>query len=126
MSRHEEDELQIACVTWFKLQYPKEIIHHSPNGGKRATKVNKNGVKYSPEAVRFKKMGTHKGFPDIFIATPNKYYHGLFIEMKSSKGKADENQLATHAHLFSKGYCVLLVNNFEDFNLWVTEYMKNI
>ena len=33
---HEEDQIQIACVNWFNLQYPKLalLLHHSPNGGK--------------------------------------------------------------------------------------------
>lgn len=56
MSKHEEEALQMACVQWFKLQYPHVIIHHSPNGGKRAVKVNAKGEKYCPEGLRFKKM----------------------------------------------------------------------
>lgn len=30
--KHDEDELQIACVNWFGMQYPKlsKLLHHSP------------------------------------------------------------------------------------------------
>jgi len=33
--KHIEDNLQIACVNYFNMQYPHFIIHHSANGGKR-------------------------------------------------------------------------------------------
>ncbi len=56
--RGQEDRLQIACVRWFRIQYPEHLIHHSPNGGKR------NAI----EAKKFKDMGVVAGFPDLFIA----------------------------------------------------------
>ena len=55
-------------------------IHHSPNGGKRNAR----------EAAKFKRMGTRSGFPDLFLAYPNKQYAGLFIELKAEGGKAQQ------------------------------------
>jgi hypothetical protein len=57
----EEDE-QIAFVTWCKLHGIK--IHHSGNeigGSSAAVKVR---------AIKMKKMGTSKGFPDLLLFLP--------------------------------------------------------
>ena len=36
------------------------------------------------QATRSKRLqGGLKGYPDLFIAKPNKYYHGLYIELKT-------------------------------------------
>ena len=62
--RHEEDNIQIACVLWFQAQFPKlaRLLHHSPNGGKR--------TRY--EAMEFKRMGTSKGLSRFVRGNENK------------------------------------------------------
>ena len=60
---HFEDDLQVQCVRWFYLQYPKLDLFHIPNGGSRNRKISKKGVVYSPEATRFKAMGVRAGVP---------------------------------------------------------------
>lgn len=45
-----------------------------------------NGVRTTIKtAIRAKKTGMKKGYPDIFLPYPNKGYHGLFIELKRNK-----------------------------------------
>lgn len=137
--RHEEDGLQIACVQWFRAQYPKILIHHSPSGGRRAFKINKKGKRYCPEGGRFKAMGTKAGFPDLFIAKP-KYgampknpayeqqplviYHGLFVEMKSEDGRLSDSQLITGEMLTRAGYKVEVAKSLDDFMMIVNDYLK--
>ena len=76
-----EAEEQIAVMTWAryneKKYSPLKWLHHIPNGGTR----NK------AEAVQLKRMGVKSGVPDLFLPYPNKNYHGLYIEMKSEKGR---------------------------------------
>lgn len=74
-----EQTLQRACVQWFRMQYPKGIIHHSPNGGKRS-KV---------EASIFKGLGVLAGFPDLICI-----YRGriVFVELKADNGTLSHNQ----------------------------------
>ena len=126
MSKHEEEELQMACVEWFRYQYPNIIIHHSPNGGKRATKTNKNGVKYCPEGSKFKKMGTVAGFPDLQILKSNHFYNGLFIEMKEPNGKGviSDSQDEMILKLNLSGYLAVVCDSFEEFQMIVNEYFK--
>lgn len=80
----EQDE-QMAFVRWCQLQ--KIIVHHSGNeigGSTRALKVR---------AIKMKKMGTSKGFPDLLVFIPVKgatnrvdSYQPVAIEMKRVKG----------------------------------------
>jgi hypothetical protein len=80
----EEDE-QIAFVQWCQLN--KIIVHHSPlefASSSRAVKVR---------ALKMKKMGTSKGFPDLLVFIPIygvtgeiDSYQMCAIEMKRRKG----------------------------------------
>ena len=80
----EADE-QIAFVQWCRLN--KIIVHHSPleiGGSSAAVKVR---------AIKMKKMGASKGFPDLLLFIPIKgvtgrvdAYQPLAIEMKRQKG----------------------------------------
>ncbi len=109
-----EDMLQIACVRWFRVQFPNIIIHHSPNGGKRNLMT----------AIKFKAMGTLAGFPDLFIAYPAKGYNGLFIEMKDGKkGVVSQAQKDVIANLKSYGYKAEVVRTFQDFVNIVSDYI---
>lgn len=110
--KHEEENLQIACVEWFKLQYPKIFIHHSPNGGKRNIR----------EAARLKKMGVCAGFPDLMIIAPGRPV--LFIEMKSAKGKVTAKQIEVLKKLRDCGHEIDGCNTFEEFVYTVNEFLK--
>lgn len=77
-----EDSEQMAIIKWASWQKwadgkLADYLHHSPNGGKR----------HITTATRFKAMGTKAGFPDLFLFIPHGGYHGLFIELKTPKGK---------------------------------------
>ncbi|MBR6251963.1 MAG: VRR-NUC domain-containing protein [Bacteroidales bacterium] len=113
--KHDEEHLQIACVRWFRLQYPHIIIHHSPNGGKRGLLT----------AIRFKQMGTIAGFPDLFIAYPAKGFHGLFIEMKNGReGVVSQEQKRMLSALDGNGYKTIVVRSFDDFISAVNDYIR--
>lgn len=81
---YEEDE-QMAFVSWCNLNNIK--VHHSGNeigGSTRALKIR---------AIKMKKMGTSKGFPDLLVFVPVSgitgeidAYEPIAIEMKRKKG----------------------------------------
>ncbi|MCM1093748.1 MAG: VRR-NUC domain-containing protein [Lachnospiraceae bacterium] len=114
--RHLEENTQIDCVTWFRLQYPKlfPFLHHSPNGGKRNAR----------EGARFKAMGTKAGFPDIAIYIPASGYHGLFIEMKTSKGRQTDTQKEWQELLSQQGYKYEVCRGFDEFRHIVNKYLN--
>lgn len=76
------DRLHIACV-------------HIPNEGKR------NAI----YGAKMKRIGLRKGFPDIFIPTAKKGFHGLFIELKRDRhSHPTKEQLEWIAYLNKNGY----------------------
>lgn len=69
-------------------------MFHIPNGGLRS----------KTEAKRFKAAGVKAGIPDVFLPVSANQYHGLFIEMKSEKGKTTKEQEAWLSELSKEGY----------------------
>lgn len=111
--KHIEENLQISCIRYLRLQYPSLLAHHSPNGGKRSLS----------EGARFKRMGTLAGFPDIFIYKPTKSFHGLAIELKTDKGKQTESQKQMQGALIENGYRYEIVRSIEEFIYIVNSYL---
>lgn len=111
---HGEDNLQIACVEWFKYQYPKLELIHIPNGGKR------NPI----EAARFKRMGVRKGTLDLLLLEPNKGIHGLWIELKVGKNKMSKEQKDFSIKMIQRGYGVVEVRSFEQFKDFILKYFS--
>lgn len=113
--RHDEDSLQVACVRWFSLQYPRMavLLHHSPNGGKRN----------ASEAARFKAMGVRAGFPDLVLLVPRGRYHGLMIELKTTKGRQSEHQAHYQQAVEEQGYRYEICRDANQFVDIVTDYM---
>ena len=113
--RHKEDNLQMMCVRWFSLQYPKcaPLLHHSPNGGKRNLK----------EAARFKAMGVRAGFPDLALYIASGGYHALFIELKSDTGRQTAIQKDMEQLLKAQGYKYVVVRSVDEFINEIETYL---
>lgn len=113
-----ESNLQIACIEWFRLQYPKysKLLFSVPNGGSR------NVI----EAKRLKREGVVAGVADILFLKPNKDYPFLCIEMKHGKGKQSENQKEWQKEVEAIGGKYVVCNSFELFKKEIEEYLKNI
>ncbi len=64
-----------------------------------------NGVKLSKtQAGKAKVSGMLSGVPDLFLPLPKNGHHGLYIEMKSEKGRLTENQQWFLSNAESLGY----------------------
>lgn len=86
-----EDDEQIAVVQWCQLHGLR--VHHSPNEMGGSTSAIK------ARAIRMKRLGTSKGFPDLLVFVPikNSYgdidaYQPLAIEMKRVKGSTTSTE----------------------------------
>jgi len=121
-----EDNLQIACINWFKYQYPNILITSFPAGYVFA------GTKQQRQRTgkRMNDMGYCKGMPDLFIPYPIKSNHGdycgLFIELKSESGRVNKEQQSTGAKLIELGYFVNVVRSIEEFINLVNSYMTGV
>ena len=64
-----------------------------------------NGVKLSATQARIAKaQGMLSGVPDLFLPVPRGCFHGLYIEMKSEKGRLTDNQKWFLSNAESLGY----------------------
>ena len=97
----EEDE-QIAFVSWCRMK--KIVCHHSGNefcGSTAAIRVR---------AIKMKKLGTSKGFPDLLCFLPVKNlingqidaYQPIAIEMKRQKGSTTSPEQKEWLRIFEK------------------------
>lgn len=115
--REQEHNLQVGCVRWFRLQYPKlaPLMFAIPNGGWRNATV----------AAKLKAEGVMPGVPDLMLACPAGQYHGLFIEMKNGKqGRVSDSQEQMHEVLRGQFYRVEVVRTAEEFVRTVQDYLR--
>lgn len=113
--RHEESTLQIGCVRWFRYQYPKLTLFAIPNGG------NRNLI----TAMTMKREGVLAGVADLFLAFPSQGFHGLWIEMKTSKGRQSPEQKHFQIGMEKQGYKYVVCRSFEDFKNEIENYIQD-
>lgn len=108
-----EENDQIRLATW--LDKNKIIFYHVPNGGSR----------HAWEAVKFKRMGTKRGVPDVCIPLARKGHHGLYIELKRvSGGVVSPEQKEWMNKLTENGYFAQICNGFESAKQVIEGYLQ--
>lgn len=110
--RNDEHILQVNCVRWFRLQYPKRIIFAIANGGAR------NAV----TGAMLKAEGVTRGVPDLLIPEPHNNYAGLWAEMKTKKGVVSPYQRDMMRELEKRGYKCEVCRTFDDFQRVIRDY----
>lgn len=113
--RHDESNLQIACVRWFRLQYPSiaPLLFSVPNGGRRDAVTG----------AILKAEGAVAGVADLLLLLPSGDYHGLCIEMKTEKGKQSDAQKEWQKAVEAVGYKYAVVRSFEQFSALISDYI---
>ena len=100
---------QETLFNWAQYQYARypelELLYHIPNGGKRG----------KLEAMRLRLEGVCPGVPDLMLPTPRGQHHGLFVEMKRTKGgSVSKEQKDWIAYLQAQGYQAIVCRGFEE------------
>lgn len=116
--QHPESKLQIACKTWFNLQYPKlkRLLFAIPNGGARG-KI---------EASIMKGEGVEAGVSDMMLAVPRHGWAGAFIENKVGKNRPTELQLSWQSEAAAQGYATTVIYSLDEFISFVENYLSAI
>jgi hypothetical protein len=112
-----EHQEQVALFRWLGImsgQHPElKMAFAIPNGGHRHIAV----------ARKLKAEGVKPGVPDVFLAHPAKGKNGMFIEMKSAKGKVSPEQAEWLSFLDGDGYQAELCFSWLEAARLICEYL---
>ena len=111
-----ERQIQIMCVSWFRMKYPEasRVFFSVPNGSFRNAWTAKN----------LRDEGALSGVADLILLVPKKGYASLCIEMKKPGGRVSDTQktFCEAAKAFKNKYVVCY--SVEEFKAAVREYLE--
>lgn len=110
---YSEERFQIALARY--LDVLNVAWYHVPN----EIKAKKQYYK------KRKKLGVKKGIPDICIIEPNKYYKGLYIELKVGYNQPSEEQMQWIDKLKNRGYLSFVSYSLDECIYVIEEYLKD-
>lgn len=92
-AQHQENVIRWSQI--HRAEYPElALLFHIPNGGTR-DKI---------EAARLKAQGVKAGVSDLFLPVSRRGYHGIFIEMKTLRGRVSQEQQWFGDKVTEQGY----------------------
>ena len=116
-TEHTESNLQRQCVSWFRLQYPADVLmlFAVPNGGGRSV----------VEARIMKEEGVTAGVADLLLLEARGGWGCLCLEMKTKKkwSRQRDSQKAWQEAAERAGNRYVVVRTLEEFQTIVGDYM---
>lgn len=103
---------QEAVAMYLDTQYPN-VLYCASAGGLRTSLRS---------AVKMKKAGYKKGFPDLFIYEPRDGCNGLAIEMKRKEGIVTLEQKIWIGELQARGYQSWICRGFDEAKRVIDDY----
>jgi hypothetical protein len=111
-----ESNQQEIVIKYLKLAYP-DALYCASAGGMSTSYL---------QAIKMKRTGYVKGFPDLFIYEPRNEYNGLAIEMKKEKGGvASPEQKRWQEQLRNRGYASYICKGSEEAIKQIDEYFNS-
>jgi hypothetical protein len=111
-----EANQQEIVIKYLRLAYP-DALYCASAGGMRTSYL---------QAIKMKRTGYVKGFPDLFIYEPRGEFHGLAIEMKKEKGgTTSPEQKRWQDDLRNRGYCSYICKGNEEAIKVIDEYFQS-
>ena len=112
-----EEKIQIAIVSYLKLQYPK-LLFTATMGGQFQ--------KHFSQRRKARSTGYLKGVSDLLIFEPRKSYCGLFIELKRDKKcYPTKEQKEFLLRATSRGYYAVCAKGFDECKEVIDKYLNN-
>lgn len=108
-----------ASVQRFRSGVVADHLVHVPNGGRRNV----------PEALRLKRMGVQKGFPDYVLFVAINGWHGLAVEMKRpalpgvERGRVQASQSDWLVRLAAQGYRSEVAYGWQEAARIISDYL---
>lgn len=115
--RATEHDLQVSLVRWFDYAYPQISgrLFAIPNGGQR----------HAITAAKLKREGVRRGVPDLFLPVANATatYSGLFIELKTPKGRPTKEQKEWVEFLNTQNFLAKFAYGLDDAMQIIKDYL---
>lgn len=131
MARNSPEHLiQVQLIERVRLELAlrRFPILQGPNfretGALRLFAVPNGGGRTIQEGVKLKAEGVQSGIPDLCLPIPRHGFHGLFLELKSSRGETSKNQRDWLAFLDAVGYAVAVAWSADEAFEIVATYMN--
>jgi len=112
-----EAHLQKSCVSWFRLKHPNLLLFSSLNG----VKLRGGGREWK----RLEREGALAGVADLFLSAGSGDMNGLYIEMKTKRGKQSPAQIAFERKALAGGYGYAMPTSKDEFMRVVAQYLDN-
>lgn len=115
--KNEESKIQIACVDWFRYQYPEynKLLFSVPNGGARNVVTG----------AILKAEGALPGVSDLILLIANAHYSSLCIEMKKPKGIHRKSQKEWQKAVESVGNKYVICHSLGEFIYEINSYLRD-
>lgn len=117
MTPQSEHHEQAALFRWAEYaagRWPElGLLHAIPNGGHRS-KIT---------AAMLKAEGVRPGVPDICLPVPRHDWHGLYIELKTPRGRPSKEQQRWIAALNRQGYRADVCHGWEQARAVIELYL---
>ena len=100
----------MALSHWPELR----LLYAVPNGGRRSPRV----------AADMKREGQKPGVPDLHLPIGRGGYFGLWIEMKTAKGRVSPEQKQWHEDLVAQNHLVVVARSAQAAVDTITDYLR--
>ena len=110
-----EQRLQTAIVKYIRLAYPNTLFTATMGGVKLNSWSQRNALKAT---------GYLKGVADLLIFESKESYKGLFIEVKTDKGRMTTEQKQFQTNALARGYLCICCKGFDETKNIIDEYLK--
>lgn len=113
-----ETQEQIALLDWAAVMQGRykelSLLFHIPNEGKRSERYGRE----------LRRMGLKRGVPDLCLPVARGGYYGLFVEMKSLKGRPTPEQRGWCAELQEQGYAAIIAKGWQQAAEQIEAYLR--
>ena len=115
--RNEEHRSQAALFKWAKYASARHP------GLKLMFAIPNSGARDAVTGAMLKAEGVKPGVPDIFLPLPVGDFHGLFIELKTAKGRPSPEQREWLMRLRHRGYAAVLCRGLDEAIETISRYV---
>ncbi len=112
---HAEQAALFRWAEFARARLPElTLLHAIPNGGHR----------HKATAARLKAEGVKRGVPDLCLPVARSGAHGLYIELKTERGKTTPEQLGWIRALRRQGYVAEVCHGWESARSMIEHYLS--